>query len=346
MIDRKRLAELVKGGVVVEKAHKTLPLRLYNYAAKCQYERLWCDTSLQCRGLIFHGDEVVARPFRKFFNDTEHPPEEVPWHLPCEITEKLDGSLLIVFHFDGQWIAATRGSFESEQAGRGLAILAARYGLNALLPHVTYLFEVIYPGNRIVVDYGDREDVVLIGMFETKSGEEVPLDAAPSGLNVVRRLPSTANSADLRSVIRDEDEGYVVRFANGFRVKVKGERYMQLHRILSCISSRMVWEHLSSGSSFDDVLGVVPDEFSKWVIRERDEQYAAFNAIMVRTCEAVSVVRALPTRKDKALRIIADYKDVSAPAFCLLDGKDASAAIWKGLYPPFRVPERLAALEH
>ncbi len=342
-----KLPELVATGVVCERSHKSLPLKLYNYSARCQYEKLWCETSLQCRGLVLHGNEIVARPFPKFFNDTEHPPGGVPWHLPCVVTEKMDGSLLIVFHFDGQWHAATRGSFDSHQAVRGLQILREKY--SHVLPVMditkTYLFELLATWNRIVVDYGVREDVVLIGMFETNSGAELPLETAPPGLTVVRRLPPTADARELRSLIRDDEEGYVVRFENGFRVKVKGERYMQLHRILANVSSRMVWENLSQGRSFDDVLAVVPDEFAQWVLREKTAQEQKYDAILQRAAEAVDGAAKLPTRKQQALYILASYKDVSGAAFSLLDGKDASQGIWKELYPAFRIPQRLAEMD-
>lgn len=37
---------------------------MYNYTAKAQYDKLWNEVTLQCRGLILDGDgNVVARPF-------------------------------------------------------------------------------------------------------------------------------------------------------------------------------------------------------------------------------------------------------------------------------------------
>lgn len=343
MMDMDLLRRHIESGIVVGQQHPTLPLTIFNYSRRCQYERLWDDVTLQCRGLVMHNGEVIARPFRKFFNDHEHAPEEIPWHLPSEVTEKVDGSLLILFHFQGQWLAATRGSFVSEQSVRGLEIFRAKHGDVVLRPDLTYLFEVIYPANRIVVDYGAREAVVLLGMIETRTRVELPLDEAPTGLEVVRRLPATANAAALRSLIRDDEEGYVVRFSNGFRVKIKGERYMELHRILSGVSSRLVWELLSQGKSFDEMLDVIPDEFGQWVVAERHAQQRAFDDIWLRASVAATNAEALPTRKEQALFIMAHYRDVSSIAFLLLDGKDARAAIWKQLYPAFRRPEKLVA---
>lgn len=344
-MDWELLNQHIENGLVNAVQHPTLPLTLYNYSQRCQFERVWDDVTRQCRGLIYHGQQVVARPFAKFFNDGEHADGEIPWHLPCEVTEKLDGSLLIVFHFDGRWHFTTRGSFTSEQAARGKEIFEQHYGFVPLDPAVTYLFEVLYPENRIVVHYGDTEDVVLLAMIETASGHELPLDSASQHLHVVRRLPTTADARELRSIIRDDEEGYVVRFANGFRMKVKGERYMQLHKLISGVSSRSVWEALSQSRPLDEMLAVIPDEFGAWVKQERAAQLTAFNALSARTEAAYLAVRDLPDRKSKALKILADFGDVSSAAFAAIDCKPTASLLWKQLYPEHRRPAAAGRIE-
>ena len=344
-MDTEKLHKHVADGVVREQRHASLPLSIFNYSERCQYDRLWDDVTLQCRGLVMHGDRVVAIPFRKFFNDTEHKPEELPWHLPCEVTEKLDGSLLIVFHFDGQWHYATRGSFVSEQAERGRIIFRQKYGEHLLRAGLTYLFEVIYPQNRIVVNYQEREDVVLLGVIHTESGFEVCSDMFPPELTAVRKLPPTANAQELRSIITDIEEGYVIRFENGFRVKVKGQRYIELHRIITGVSSRTIWEYLSERKSFDEMLSMVPDEFGDWVRREREEQLLAFEKLNERVESAYLESKPLPDRKSQAALILADYCDVSSAAFAALDGKPVAPILWKQLYPEFRRPEIVQRVE-
>lgn len=338
------LQKRVDAGLVKMQHHPHLPLRLYNYADRVQYDKLWDDVIKQCRGLVMHSDKVVARPFAKFFNDTEHQPEEIPWHRPHWITEKLDGSLLIVFHFNGMWYGCTRGSFVSEQAERGMEILREKYGTAGLRHGFTYLFEVIYPGNRIVVDYGSREDVVLLGIIHTESGEELPPHTAEH-LPRARELPPCASASELRSLIRDDEEGYVVRFDNGFRVKVKGARYMELHRIFCGVSSRSVWEQLAQGKPLDDLLAVVPDEFGEWVRKERDELLAEFDRLSKRVNAAVCEARVYTRRKDQAEVILRYFSDVSGAAFSALDGKPFDQLLWKLLYPEYRRPSVAERLE-
>lgn len=339
------LEQHIEAGMVNRIEHPTLPLVLYNYSQRCQFERAWDEVTRQCRGLIYHGQQIVARPFPKFFNDGEHADGEIPWHLPCEVTEKMDGSLLIVFHFDGEWHFATRGSFTSDQSKRGRDIFMERYGHVYLDPAATYLFEVIYPENRIVVNYGDIEDVILLAWLETETGEELSLSGAIAGLNVVRRLPATADAKALRSIIRDDEEGYVVRFANGFRMKVKGERYMQLHKLITGVSSRSIWEALSSKQPLDEMLAVIPDEFGDWVRNERAEMLAKYDELANRTEEAYLAVKDLSDRKSKAMKILADYRDVSSAAFAAIDGKDTWPILWKQIYPEHRRPEIAGRIE-
>jgi RNA ligase len=346
--DLKTLEQHVAAGLVKSRRHPTLPLLIYNYAERVQYDRLWDDVLLQCRGLVLdHQGNVVARPFAKFFNDSEHKDGEIPWHLPCEITEKLDGSLIIWFHYAGQWRAATRGSFVSEQAKWADEILRVVYPDVQFHPEVTYLFELIHPSNRIVCDYGDRRDVVLLARFFTKTGEEVPLPLqADTPFPVVRTLNWNTDPRTVRSLIKDHKEGYVLRFSNGFRVKVKGEKYVQMHRALSGVSSRMVWEHLSEQKPLDEVLALIPDEFGEWVKRERAHQLGQFHGLCSRVHKVLANAVHLPDRKTQARFILRDYKDVSGAVFAALDGKDFSKLLWRQLYPEYRRPtvaERIEA---
>ena len=343
-MDTELLEKHIESGVINRNPHPYFPLSILNYTPRCQYERLWDNVTLQCRGLVMQGQEVIARPFRKFFNDTEHSDGEIPWHLPCEVTEKMDGSLLIVFNFEGEWQYATRGSFGSPQAERGKQIFRRNYSEELLSPAFTYLFEVIFPENRIVLDYGCREDCVLLGVVNPKTGTELPLSAT-GGLTKVRQLPPDADAKQLRTIIRDDEEGYVIRFENGFRVKVKGQRYMELHRMITGISSRSIWETLSQGKSFNELLDVVPDEFGDWVRREKNLLIEAFDLKNERTEEAYVAAKLLPDRKSQAMMIRSEFTDVSSSAFAALDGKPTTQIIWKQIYPEFRRPEAMARVE-
>ncbi|MFK0179785.1 RNA ligase [Streptomyces xanthochromogenes] len=257
------LASAVAAGHVVRKAHPELPLSIYSYSRACQYEQAWDEVTTRCRGLVVDDlrGVVVAHCLPKFFNVGEHGvgrpyapplPDE-----PFEVFDKVDGSLGIVFHYDGRWRAASRGSFVSEQAAWASAWLDAR-DTGKLRPGVTYLAEILYPENRIVVDYGGRRDLVLLAAYEA-TGEEIELsraaqDWAPVGsvarawppmplAELIERTGSNAH-ADGREATGTDAEGYVVRYASGLRVKAKIGEYVRLHKVLTGITERDIWRFL------------------------------------------------------------------------------------------------------
>ena len=315
-----------KDGLLHKQTHPTLDLTIWNYSPKVQYERLWDDITLQCRGLVTNSKGViVARPFKKFFNYEEHKPEDIP-NEDYVVYEKMDGSLGILFYYEeeltderryniwfnnnyetgmerffnpndlpdfdnpyyeptpkkkGEWILSTRGSFTSPQAIKGKEILD-RHDISALRKDNTYLFEIIYPENRIVVDYKGEEKLVVIGAIHTDTSEEVPDSSLfwlqDSGFEIVTTYKTWGETYDLlKEEISKDREGYVIKFKNGFRMKIKGDEYVRLHKILTNISNRDIWEYLKDNKSFDELLEKVPDEFNDWVKTTiRDLKYACF----------------------------------------------------------------------
>jgi len=184
----------------------------------------------------------------------------------------MDGSLGILFYYQDQWVMATRGSFVSEQAVKGFEMLK-NYDYEKLHKNYTYLFEIIYKENRIVVQY-DYDDLILLGMIETKTGYEVDLHNDGTdvrlknlihnlGFKVVRKFGGLKSYEPLKHFIPDSKEGYVVRFSNGDRIKIKGEEYLRLHRLMANVSTTAIWEMLSEGRDVLEVVKDVPDEFYK-----------------------------------------------------------------------------------
>jgi RNA ligase len=247
-------------GLLMSQNHPTLPLTIWNYTPKVQYENLWDEVTLMCRGLVTdNGGNIVARPFKKFFNIEEGK------HISTkefEVFEKMDGSLGIMFKYNGLMVCATRGSFTSEQSV-WMNKFADEYNYqNIIVDGFTYLFELIFPQNRIVVDYGNQERMVLLGIIKTESGEEVPYDDIFfEGWDVVEKYDGVKDYTTLKNMVKNNHEGFVVRFSNGDRMKVKGEEYIRLHKIMTNISTTSVWEVLSNGGKIEDFLNDVPDEF-------------------------------------------------------------------------------------
>jgi RNA ligase len=111
------------------------------------------------------------------------------------------------------------------------------------------LVEIIYPENRIVCSYGNDEVLVVLSMVSNASGKELDYDSLlkineETGLPVIKKYDGIQDYKTLKTLISKDREGYVVRFRNGFRIKIKGDEYVRLHRILTGFSNVDIWEYL------------------------------------------------------------------------------------------------------
>jgi len=340
--------DYVSEGLVVGQRHATLPLAIFNYSRTCQYDRLWDEFTLNCRGLILDMQgNVVANPFPKFFNMEELSDEQIPKES-FEVFEKMDGSLGICFFYNDEWHMATRGSFTSEQAIKGRELLN-KYKYKYLPTDCTYLFEIIYPENRIVVDYGTDEKLVMLAAIQTNSGEEYNIydwKYDELGFELVKRYDVVNDYTKLKGMISNDAEGYVIRFKSGMRMKIKGDEYVRLHRILTNFSTTDIWELLMNKGDMDEFLERVPDEFDKWVKSTISELKYAFFQISERAGKLHDGFRygkygdvyPEPTKKEFA-EFVMKQQDILRPVmFAMWDKKPYDDIIWKLIRPKWSKP--------
>lgn len=344
MIDFENLARMIEQRYINVHKHPTLDLYIYNYTDKAQHERVWNNETLSCRGLILDDERnVVARPFPKFFNYNEKVAQGI--QIPAEdfiVTEKLDGSLGILY-FDGEGnpTLATRGSFTSDQAQKGTHLLRSKYGDVPFERAYTYLFEIIYPENRIVVDYGSMEDVILLAAIHTESGKEISYDELRSiagSISVVTKYDGVRDFDQLAAMEKANSEGFVVTFLNGQRFKVKLAEYLRLHRLVTGVNARMIWDLLRNHQPFDELLERVPDEFYQWVgntKRTLESDYAARLESAERIFADLSTRS--ETRKDFASEAV-KHGQITPLLFAMYDRKPFEDIIWKQIKPSAEVP--------
>src|SRR5687768_659507 len=216
-------------------------LLVFNYNAMAQYSGEWNEFEIISRGLIIHAKtgEIVARSFDKFFNWGER---GIFTTAPIvRITEKMDGSLGILYRKDGEYRIATRGSLESEQALWATDFLhhlieIGEVDLSDLSNEYTLLFEIIYPENRVVVDYGDKEELCLLAVRNRFTGDYLPFPkmlrlSAYHGFMRARDhyFKSIDELIAKLDTLDGNEEGYVAEFADGQRFKFKSKRYLKLH---------------------------------------------------------------------------------------------------------------------
>jgi len=236
------------------------------------------EHQLYAKGIVYRRDpfRLVSLPLVKIYNLGER--DVTADDLAAILGEgdvrlrflrKLDGSLVQVFADAGRLWFTTRGMIEGSRAGpdrdearAGFDFLGtARALLRRQAPHLveepdrlaghTLLFELLHPGAPHVTQYGDREDLVLLGAFDRGrfaylGYEELVALADRLGLPVVDALDPAGDTlaeriAGLLAALSGTDqEGSVLNFERGgevvYRVKVKTPDYLRLLRAMALCS--------------------------------------------------------------------------------------------------------------
>lgn len=210
-------------------------LTLYDYTNQCALKGNWNYHTRLARGAVLNDDgSIVSRPFPKFFNLFEREEsyfQNLPPELP-EVAEKLDGSLVIIFQHprSKKWVSTTRRSWNNIQTQFANTWLVDN--ANKLTPGFTYCFELVAPWNKVVVSYSS-EKLILTGMIDSygndHSYQELTTYGKEHQLETVSYKVRRIDTIDPED-IDENQEGYVARYSNGLRVKIKGSWYLEKHK--------------------------------------------------------------------------------------------------------------------
>lgn len=205
---------------------------------------------------------VIGRNFDKFHNleDNRHTEEE-----DFILYEKLDGSLTTLFYYNDKWLIASRGTFCSPQAAKAQDLLDKKYEVNRLDKDTSYSFELIYPENKHVVNYGQREELVYLASFQKDGTESFDDELMENiGFPVVKTFTGY-HFSEFRNHNWKNYEGAVVKFANGTRAKIKFEGYLNLFYSDIIKSPFQVWDAYIEGKSLEMMSEGLPDEVRIWL---------------------------------------------------------------------------------
>jgi len=324
--------------LISEQAHPENPdVRIFNYTQETQFSKAWDDVTMQCRGLIVDvaTGEVIAHPFPKFFNYQEHllAGKEIPKETPI-VTAKEDGSLGILYWLDETPWIATRGSFMSDQAQWATKWFREHSNYADWNRDVTYLFEIVFPENRIVLRY-DYSGLILLAATHIKSGLDVSVETVAEPFRRYRTyMPDDLEK--LAALDLPNEEGFVCFYPQAnLRLKVKFAEYVRLHKIVTGLSEIGIWEHLRESRPLEQLLADVPDEFFKWVGSVAFRLTKEFEGILTQAVDELAEISKDigidADRKTWAVRI----QKMKNPGlgFALLDSKPTAPAIWKMVRP-------------
>jgi RNA ligase len=377
ILDVDELNALIADGHINVQKHPDLDIYIYNYSKVAQFVwrtiKDWPETAKICRGLIADADGyVLARPFAKFFNMEQHPRSDLVFSKPFTVTEKMDGSLGIMYPVPEptkygykRYQIATRGSFASDQALEANKILEEKYadvvhnldGYDHLaimedgkMHPVTALFEIIYPGNRIVRDYRGVRDLYMLAAIDVATGEDVVFRDRAWPWPIAKEYTAvTCHPRDIRENLgaaeAEDAEGFVLCFdypkGKKTRVKVKLEEYCRLHRIVTGVSSKTVWEYLKEGKDFKELLERVPDEFYNWVRSTQQALIRQHDELLLTILDEFAAVSKIADGADrKKFAEIAKAAKYTHPIFMLLDKQHdrLDGWIWEQIKPEFSKP--------
>lgn len=261
-----------------------IPNSIATYTDQCMYNRHWNDVTTNCRGLIYDSKtlDIVARPFRKFFNKGEYPDKEKTFTGPVEVTKKMDGWLGIIYqdHF-GEYKVATRGSLSSDVAIHATEKLKE---VDFFMPEgYTFCVEIISPETKIIVDYKDMDTLVLTGIINIETGKEIPL----SNPNVkelwkgeiTEILPFTTDFEAFQYNIPVDEEGIVIHYLDSDeRLKIKGEEYKHIARMTQHLSPVSLWRAFQEDYNYDrEALLSHFDDFQDWIHSRLDPLWEVFD---------------------------------------------------------------------
>jgi RNA ligase len=261
-------------------------LRMLHYKEDCVFGNTWPTFAKMSRGLIvdMKRQTILAHPYEKFYNLDQQP--ETAYDIlkdqkQFEISEKLDGSMLISFinPADGQLYLSTKGSFDSDHGQVGTALARNHPYFHRIFEYAengTLMFELIDSRFRIVIDYKKKnypEGLYLIG-YRTREGRLC--DYAEIG-EIAKELgvgcPNTYQFDSLDALLAKTkdlpltEEGFVIRYSNGLMVKIKGAAYLRAHKFISHLSDKNILEAVSEGVE-DPFIEICPDEFRPEIIEK------------------------------------------------------------------------------
>jgi hypothetical protein len=259
---------------------------------------------------------LVAQPFFRFFNYGEHAELTNTFDFSnFAAMHKEDGSLAIVYYYNGEWHMNTSGSFAfgecnfSGKTWRELFWETAKLDTSVMDENHTYIFELCTMFNKVVRMYS-KPTVFLLGVTDIRTGKEFGVDAVKDiaeGLGVTpittQECHSFKDVENFLSKMESDDptfEGMVLRDVNGLRVKIKTKTYLALHHLAdngNIANPKNIIPFLLKGE-MDEILVYFP---------EMKEQVAAVDALLKEEFDKLQslwqAVKSIEVQKDFALAI-------------------------------------------
>lgn len=309
VLDIDLLNKMVDTGFISHREHPDDPaLKVLCYTPMTMQKGRWNDATKLARGLIIRSEKddysdavIIQRPWKKFYTlqqvetgwalgdeedgaaDSAHSELSLlDFHAEAEVTDKLDGSLGILYRDpSGKLAFSTKGSFTSEQAvfftkmmRKNSKYYDAAEKLMNDNPNTTFTFEIIGDAggvNEHIINY-ENDDIVLIGAIDKDSGKYHSVNDykdiwnESNGLSVAETMPAKNLTEAFELPPRANREGVVVRIFSDdpdkqMQIKIKQDDYMALHKMANGFTKKEARSILKNSKiSYSDFIKIAEDE--------------------------------------------------------------------------------------
>src|SRR5690606_13839661 len=139
----------------------------------------------------------------------------------------------------------------------------------------TILAEIIYPQNRVVVDYKGLEDLVALGVINLTTMHDEPMFrvraiADSLGMPTAKEYKYELHKLlEMKKTISANEEGWIVKFKNGKRLKIKGDEDLKVHRAVYGLSDKAkvkAW----ADDKIEELIMLIPEEFREEIENMQD----------------------------------------------------------------------------
>ena len=305
-------------------------LLVLKYRPEVTFYDLWNEFYMETRGVVIdlYEMKLVSAPYRKFFNLNEKPITDIDRVLKLMskankviIKNKEDGSMISCSKYKDDLVVSTPGSLDSDQAIWSKKFLNEHYpDLVTKMPSdLTFIFEAIYPDNRIVVDYKGKENLILTNIRNNLTGRllsEELVEQYAKEYNFQIPEKETTGLLELMEKAKDrelypasEKEGWVFVIKTDeeeLLFKLKCDDYCELHKIMSFASSPKIIFNAIKEGNIDDMLSKIPKEFKDIPLKVANIVY---NHIYKVEAEVKNILDKIPTNICYTQKEVETYLD-------------------------------------
>jgi len=285
----------------------------------------------QCRGIIVDEADnwqIVSYPYDKFFNYGECHAPKLNWDT-AKVYEKLDGSLMTIYYYQGEWRVQSSGMADAVGEVNGFKYTFSQLfwkvwqELNYQLPAETnycFMFELMTPYNRIVVRH-DRHKLVLHGVRNklTLEEENPSIWSDEYSWQLVESYP-LQTLAEIIAIADKLDpmqsEGYIVCDTEFNRIKVKSPQYVAISHLKTGFSTRRMLEIVATNEG-EEFLNYYPE----WT-KIYQQIKAKYNNLIAEIEAQYQQYQSIAIQKDFAIAI--KHLTYSGILFSLRSGKSSS----------------------